>query len=233
MQLGVIGLGTMGANLARNAARNGAEVILFNRTAEKVDEFMKEYGREGKFIPCKTLKELVKNLKAPRAILLMVNAGGPVDEVIDALTPLLQKKDILIDAGNSHYLDTERRAEALEKKGIRFLGMGVSGGEEGALNGPSMMPGGDESAYKALEPLLVKMAAEDGAGGKCVTYIGPGGSGHFVKMVHNGIEYADMQLIAEAYHLLSFLKPGMSNEELAETFDEWNKGDDLESFLIE
>ena len=207
MQLGVIGLGTMGSNLARNAARKGAEVALYNRTKEKVDAFMKAYGNEGKFIPCGSVEDLVKTLRAPRTVLLMVNAGKPVDEVIDALTPLLSKKDIIIDAGNSHYLDTQRRAAALASKGIRFLGMGVSGGEEGALRGPSMMPGGDESAYEALEPLLKKMAADlpveapqDGAkagdGGKCVAYMGPGGSGHFVKRVHNGIEYADMQLIA-------------------------------------
>lgn len=246
MQLGVIGLGTMGANLARNAARKGAQVAVFNRTAEKVDAFMKEHGGEGDFFPSKTLEELVKNLKTPRAVLLMVNAGKPVDEVIEAITPLLQKRDILIDAGNSHYLDTERRTAFLATQGIRFLGMGVSGGEEGALRGPSMMPGGDESAYEALEPLFQKMAADvpaeapgsgakagDGQEGKCVTYIGPGGAGHFVKMVHNGIEYADMQLIAEAYHLLSYLHPGLSNEELAETFEEWNTGDDLKSYLVE
>ena len=246
MQLGVIGLGTMGANLARNAARKGAKVALFNRTTEKMDAFMKEYGSEGNFVPCTTLEELVKNLKAPRAILLMVNAGKPVDEVIKALAPLLSKKDIVIDAGNSHYLDSERREAVLKEKGIRYLGMGVSGGEEGALRGPSMMPGGDESAYEALEPLLKKMAADlpaeaprsgakadDGDGGKCVTYIGPSGSGHFVKMVHNGIEYADMQLIAEAYHLLSSLHPGLSNAELAATFEEWNQGEDLQSFLVE
>lgn len=233
MQLGVIGLGTMGASLARNAARNGAEVVLFNRTKERTDALIKEHDNEGKFVPCKTLKEFVKKLEPPRAILLMVNAGKSVNEVIEALTPLLQKKDILIDAGNSHYLDTERRAADLQKKGIRFLGMGVSGGEEGALRGPSMMPGGDESAYKELEPLFAKMSAKDGEGDACVTYIGPGGSGHFVKMVHNGIEYADMQLIAEAYHLLTYLHPGLSNEELAETFEEWNQGEDLKSFLIE
>lgn len=233
MQLGVIGLGTMGANLARNAARKGAKVVLFNRTTEKTDAFMKEFSGEGDFVACKSPEELVKNLKAPRAILLMVNAGKPVDEVIEALVPHLQKKDILIDAGNSHYLDTDRREASLKEKGIRYLGMGVSGGEEGALRGPSMMLGGDESAYEALEPLLKKMATEDGEGGKCVAYMGPGGAGHFVKMVHNGIEYADMQLIAEAYHLLSYLHPGLSNEELAATFEEWNVSDDLKSFLIE
>jgi len=233
MQLGVIGLGTMGANLARNAARSGAQVALFNRTAEKVDAYMKEFGGEGNFVPCKTLEELVKNLQVPRSILLMVNAGKPVDEVIESIIPFLQKGDTLIDAGNSHYLDTERRETFLKGNGIRFLGMGVSGGEEGALHGPSMMPGGNQSAYTELESLLKKMAADDGQGGKCVTFIGPGGSGHFVKMVHNGIEYADMQLIAEAYHLLSYLHPGLTNPELAATFDEWNSGSDLQSFLLE
>lgn len=232
MQIGVIGLGTMGANLARNAARNGAEVSVFNRTAEKVEEFMKSYAAEGTFVPCATLANLCSALKAPRAILLMVKAGEAVETIIAELTPLLSKGDILIDGGNSHYRDTERRQEALRKNGMHFIGMGVSGGEEGALRGPSMMPGGNREAYEILEPLLQKMAAEDSAGGKCVTYLGGGGSGHFVKMVHNGIEYALMQLIAEAYHLLKS-EGGLRNEELAETFAEWNKGEDLQSFLME
>src|SRR3989344_8838011 len=230
--LGIIGLGTMGANLTRNAARNGATVAVFNRTPEKVEEFVKAYGKEGSFIPCNTLAKLCAALKGPRAILLMVKAGEAVDSLIGELTPLLSKGDILIDGGNSHYRDTERRQELLKKKGIHFLGMGVSGGEEGALKGPSMMPGGPKEAYATLEPLLMKMAADDGAKGKCVTYIGPGGSGHFVKMVHNGIEYALMQLIAEAYHLLK-VEGGKTNEELAEIFAEWNKGEDLQSFLME
>ncbi len=233
MQLGVVGLGTMGANLARNAARNGAMVALYNRTQEKTDDLVRDHGNEGKFVAAASLKDLVNALTSPRPILLMVKAGEAVDAMIESLVPLLSKGDILIDGGNSHYRDTERRMKDLEKKGIRFLGMGVSGGEEGALHGPSMMPGGDKEAWKVVEPLFMKMAADDGEGGKCITYLGPGGSGHFVKMVHNGIEYADMQLIAEAYHLLSYLQPGLTNDELAATFDEWNKGEDLKSFLVE
>ena len=186
-QLGVIGLGTMGANLARNAARNGAKVAVYNRTTETMHAFMKEYGKEGTFVPCKTYAELLRSLDSPRAIVLMVKAGGAVDAVIADLIPDLQEGDILIDGGNSHYEDTKRRTEILSEKGIAYVGMGVSGGEEGALLGPSMMPGGDKAAWKELQELFVKMAAEDGLGGKCVTYIGPEGSGHFVKMVHNGI----------------------------------------------
>ncbi|KKW36617.1 MAG: 6-phosphogluconate dehydrogenase, decarboxylating, partial [Candidatus Peribacteria bacterium GW2011_GWB1_54_5] len=205
MELGVIGLGTMGANLARNAARNGAKVILYNRTPEKTDLFMKSYGKEGSFVPCKSFEEFTKAFESRKAILMMVDAGEAVDKVVEGLVPFLRENDILIDGGNSHYSDTERRAAALREKKIQFIGMGISGGEEGALNGPSMMPGGDADAYAYLGPLLTGMAASDGIGGKCVTYIGPGGSGHFVKMVHNGIEYARMQLIAECYDLLKNL----------------------------
>ena len=222
----------MGANLARNAARNGATIAIFNRTTKKVEEFVKSYGKEGTFVPCNTLAKLCAALKSPRAILLMVKAGEAVDSLLSELTPLLSKGDILIDGGNSHYRDTEKRQVALQQHGMHFIGMGVSGGEEGALHGPSMMPGGNREACEMLEPLLRKMAAEDSAGGKCVTYVGGGGSGHFVKMVHNGIEYALMQLIAEAYHFLK-AEGKFRNEELAETFAEWNKGDDLQSFLIE
>lgn len=230
MQLGVIGLGPMGANLARNAAQKGAAVAIYNRTPERVDAFLKAHRSEGMFVPCKSYAYLVAALKSPRPILIMVKAGEGVDEVIAGLAPLLAKGDILIDGGNSHYRDTERRQKDLAKKGISLFGMGVSGGEEGALKGPSMMPGGDRSAFDVLTPLLTKMAADDGDGGKCVTYIGPGGSGHFVKMVHNGIEYGLMQLIAEAYELLR--TAGMSNDQLAETFAAWNARGDLQSFLI-
>lgn len=232
MQLGLIGLGTMGANLARNAARKGATVAVFNRTVEKVDVFLHDHGSEGAFIGAKSLPDLVKALARPRPIVLMVKAGDAVDAMIDELLPLLDDGDILIDAGNSHYRHTEQRIARLQEKGIRFLGMGVSGGEEGALNGPSMMPGGDLGAYTELEPLLQKMAAEDGAGGKCVSYVGPGGTGHFVKTVHNGIEYGVMQLIAEAYHLLRDVG-GLSNAELADLFGEWSRGEDLRGFLME
>jgi 6-phosphogluconate dehydrogenase len=232
MQLGVIGLGTMGANLARNAARNGAKVAVFNRTTETMEKFVKDYGKEGDFVACKTTKDLVKALEAPRAILLMVKAGDAVDAVVNELLPLLSKGDILIDGGNSHYRDTERRTAELEKKGIQFLGMGVSGGEEGALHGPSMMPGGSKKAWDEVSPLFTKMAADDGEGGKCVTFNGLGGAGHFVKMVHNGIEYGVMQLLAECYHLLKE-EEGMDAPQLARVFGEWNESDELKSFLLE
>ncbi len=232
MQLGVIGLSTMGGNLARNAARNGAKVAVYNRTTEKMKEFVAAHGSEGNFAACETLEDLTKSLSSPRPILIMVKAGKPVDDVIAEILPHLTKGDILIDGGNSHFLETKRREEELAGKGIRFFGMGVSGGEEGALWGPSMMPGGEKDAFNVLKPLLEKMAADDTSGGKCIDYMGPSGAGHFVKMVHNGIEYGDMQLIAEAYYLLSY-GCGLTNEELAQTFDEWNKGEDLKSFLIE
>lgn len=231
-QLGVIGLGTMGANLARNAARNGAKVAVYNRTTEVMHDFVKEHGKEGMIVPCKTYEEMMRSLDAPRAVLLMVKAGGAVDAVIEDLLPHLEEGDIIIDGGNSHYPDTERRVGELKEKGIRFLGMGVSGGEEGALYGPSMMPGGDITAWEDMKDLLEKMAADDGLGGKCVSYIGEGGSGHFVKMVHNGIEYGIMQLIAESYDVLKNIGE-YSNEELSDTFRNWNDGDDLKSFLIE
>ena len=230
--IGLIGLGTMGANLARNAARNGATVAVYNRTTEKTDAFIKNHGTEGNFVACHTLEGLVSALPAPRNIILMVNAGAPVDAVIGELVPLLQTGDAIIDAGNSHFTDTERRIAQLQQKGIHFLGMGVSGGEEGALNGPSMMPGGSRETYDRLEPLLKKMSAKDGSGGKCLAYIGAGGAGHFVKMVHNGIEYGDMQLIAEAYDLMKRVLK-MSNAEIGETFAKWNKSRELKSFLIE
>ncbi len=230
--LGLIGLGVMGANLARNAARNGAVIAVYNRTTEKTDAFMAAHHSEGKFIGCKTIEELVQSLPAPRAIIVMVNAGAAVDAVIQDITPFLSAGDTLIDAGNSHFSDTQRRITELQAKGIHFLGMGVSGGEEGALLGPSMMPSGSYEAYTQLEPLLKKMAAKDGSGNKCVSYIGKGGAGHFVKMIHNGIEYGDMQLIAETYHLMkSVLK--LSNTEIAETFQSWNRSRELKSFLIE
>jgi 6-phosphogluconate dehydrogenase len=232
MQLAVIGLSTMGSNLARNAARNGAKVAVFNRTTEKMEEFIKEHGQEGDFVACTTPEEVCAALTTPRAILVMVKAGQPVDDVIAEFLPFMEKGDIIIDGGNSYYVDSQRREKELAEQGMRFVGMGVSGGEEGALHGPSMMPGGDKSAYKEIEPLLVKMAADDGNGGKCVSYIGSGGAGHFVKMVHNGIEYGDMQLIAEIYHVLRYIC-GLENAQQADLFDVWNEGDDLHSFLME
>lgn len=231
-QLAVIGLGTMGANLARNAARNGAKVPVYNRTTEKMQEFMNDYADEGEFVGCETLEELVQSMERPRPIMIMVKAGGPVDAVIDQLLPLLDEDDIIIDGGNSHYPDTDRRVAELKEKGIHFLGIGVSGGEEGALLGPSMMPGGTKESYAVVEPLLQQMSADDYADGKCVAYVGDGGAGHFVKMVHNGIEYGVMQLIAESYDLLKTLGE-FSNEELAETYHAWNEGAFLNSFLVE
>ncbi|MBT4585776.1 NAD(P)-binding domain-containing protein, partial [Candidatus Peregrinibacteria bacterium] len=182
--LGIIGLGTMGASLARNAARNGVKVVVYNRTKQKTDEFIKFHSKEGDFVAVSNYKELVKELKPPRSILLMVKAGDATDAVISDLIPLLEKNDIIIDAGNSHFSDTDRRDSELKEKGIEFIGMGVSGGEEGALKGPSMMPGCSKTAYKTLEPLLSNMSARDSDGGRCLTHVGEGGSGHFVKMVH-------------------------------------------------
>ena len=248
MQLGIVGLSTMGGNLARNAARNGARTVVFNRTTEKMEQFVAEHGAEGEFVPAKTLKEFVAALTPPRPVLLMVKAGQPVDDVMEELLPLLSPGDILIDAGNSHYHDTERRTKRAEEARVHFVGMGVSGGEEGALKGPSMMPGGDKEAIDVLMPLFAKMAAHDGStepalsgaeglttggdAGSCIAYMGPGGAGHFVKMVHNGIEYGIMQLIAEAYHLLK-VEGGLSNPQLAEVFGQWNSKGFLQSFLIE
>jgi len=232
MQLGVIGLGTMGANLARNAARNGVKVAVFNRTTDKMKEFIKSYDSEGEFVGCSSYEEMIKTMDAPRAVLIMVKAGEAVDAVIEDLLPLLEKGDLLIDGGNSHYPDTVRRTTTLKEKGIGFLGVGVSGGEEGALNGPSMMPGGDEGAYKKIEEMLQAMAADDGDGGKCVTYIGEDGAGHFVKMVHNGIEYGVMQLLAESYDILKHVGK-FTNDKLADAYAHWAEATELKSFLME
>lgn len=222
----------MGANLARNAARNGATVAVYNRTTEKTDAFVKSYASEGTFVACHTLKDMMKALPAPRVVVLMVKAGQPVDDMIDELTPMLAKGDIIVDAGNSLYRDTERREKALSAKNLHFVGMGVSGGEEGALLGPSMMPGGSNESYNVLKPLVEKMSANDGDGGKCVSHIGPGGAGHFVKMVHNGIEYGIMQIIAECYDVLRSIG-GYDHAQLAETFESWNMLPELQSFLLE
>lgn len=232
MQLGVIGLSTMGSNLARNAAHHGAKVSVFNRTTEKMEEFLKNHGTEGEFTGCKTIEEFCASLQAPRAILIMVKAGQPVDDVITELLPHLTQGDILIDGGNSHYPDTQRRYKTLADMKVHFVGMGVSGGEEGALHGPSMMPGASKEAFDHLQPLLSAMAADDGAGGKCVAYIGEGGSGHFVKMVHNGIEYGMMQMICESYDLLKRLG-NFSNTELGQIFTDWSTSPELRGFLME
>jgi 6-phosphogluconate dehydrogenase len=230
-KFGVIGLAVMGENLALNVERNGFPIAVYNRTGAKTDSFMKERA-EGKNVKAAySLEEFVQSLERPRRILVMVKAGKPVDAVIEQLKPLLDQDDMIIDGGNSLYEDTERRTRDLESTGLGFMGMGVSGGEEGALWGPSLMPGGTEASYKELEPILTQIAAQVDDG-PCVTYIGPGGAGHYVKMVHNGIEYGDMQLIAEAYDLLKNAA-GLSNDQLHEVFAEWNTTDELNSFLIE
>lgn len=229
-QIGVTGLAVMGANLARNLARNGYTVAVHNRTAAKTDALLEAHGNEGEFVRADSLEELVDSLEKPRRVLLMVKAGAPVDSVIEQLTPLLDGDDIIIDAGNSHFADTRRREAALAKLGIHFVGVGVSGGEEGALLGPSIMPGGSRKSYDSLGPMLENIAATyDGE--PCCTWIGTDGAGHFVKMVHNGIEYADMQVIGEASDLLRH-GAGIEPARQADIFTEWNSGP-LSSFLIE
>ncbi|VDR32352.1 6-phosphogluconate dehydrogenase, decarboxylating [Arthrobacter agilis] len=229
-QIGVTGLAVMGANLARNLARNGYTVALHNRSIEKTDSLLEKHGDDGDFIRTESLQELVDALEKPRRVLIMVKAGKPVDSVIDQLTPLLEPGDIVIDGGNSHYEDTRRREAALSKQDLHFVGVGVSGGEEGALLGPSIMPGGSRESYDSLGPMLEKISAKyDGE--PCCRWIGTDGAGHFVKMVHNGIEYADMQVIGEAFDLLRS-GAGIEPAEQAKIFTDWNSGT-LSSFLIE
>ncbi len=228
---GLIGLAVMGENLALNIERNGFPIAVYNRSRDKTDTFMATRAQGKQVQPTYSLEEFVAALEPPHKILIMVKAGGPVDAVIEQLKPLLASGDILIDGGNSLYEDTERRTQDLEALGLTYIGMGVSGGEEGALNGPSLMPGGTRSAYEKIEPIVTKIAAQVD-NGPCVTYIGPGGSGHYVKMVHNGIEYGDMQLIAEAYDLLKTVG-GLNQAQLQATFAAWNQTDELNSFLIE
>ncbi len=229
-QIGVTGLGTMGRNLARNLARNGFAVAVHNRSKERTDALVAEFGHEGTFVPSESVEQFVASLARPRTVVVMVKAGAATDAVIDEVAPLLEAGDILVDAGNAHFPDTVRREAALRAQGLHFVGTGVSGGEEGALNGPSIMPGGTAEAYATLGPVLEKISAHvDGV--PCCTHVGPGGAGHFVKMVHNGIEYADMQLIAEAYDLLR-QGLGLSAQRVGEVFASWNEGD-LESYLIE
>jgi 6-phosphogluconate dehydrogenase len=228
--IGVLGLAVMGANLARNAARKGFGVALYNRHGGRTDDLVREFGHEGRFTPAKDLQTLVAALAKPRVILIMVKAGKPVDDVVDDLLPYLEAGDIVIDGGNSLFTDTDRRFTSLQEKKVRFIGMGVSGGEEGALEGPSMMPGGEKDAYARIEPMVTKMAAQVDHT-PCCTYIGPGGAGHYVKMVHNGIEYADMQLITEAYDVLKSVY-GLDASAIAEIFAQWKTGD-LDSYLIE
>ena len=228
---GVIGLAVMGENLALNVESRGFPVAVYNRTSSKTEEFMAKRASDKNVTAAYSLEEFVKTLARPRKILVMVKAGKPVDIVIDQLKPLLEPGDMIIDGGNSLYEETERRTKDLEATGLGFVGMGVSGGEEGALHGPSLMPGGTDTAYQELEPILTKIAAQVDDG-PCVTYIGPGGAGHYVKMVHNGIEYGDMQLIAEAYDLLKH-GLGLDHKQLHQVFSEWNTTDELNSFLIE
>ncbi|MDT4897557.1 MAG: 6-phosphogluconate dehydrogenase [Acidobacteriota bacterium] len=228
--IGMAGLGVMGLNLALNMERNGYTVAIWNREASSVDEFMAGAGAGKRFTPTKSPEEFVKSLKRPRRIMMMIKAGAPVDWTIDQFKPFLEPGDILIDGGNSWFEDTQRREAALRAENLRFIGSGVSGGEEGALWGPSLMPGGAPEAYEEIKPIWEAISAktEDGA---CTTYVGPDGAGHFVKMVHNGIEYGDMQLIAESYDILRRVL-GMEAAELADTFAEWNKGI-LDSYLIQ
>jgi len=229
-QIGVTGLAVMGRNLARNFASHGHAVALHNRTAARTRALVEEHGAEGRFLPAETVEEFVGSLERPRRIVIMVKAGAPTDAVIDELVLLLDQGDIVVDAGNAHFADTRRRENALREKGLHFVGTGISGGEEGALRGPSIMPGGTAESYQSLGPLLESIAAVvDGT--PCCTHVGPDGAGHFVKMVHNGIEYADMQLIAEAYDLLR-TGLGMPPAEIADVFRQWYSGD-LESYLIE
>ena len=228
-QVGVIGMAVMGSNLARNLARRGFRVALYNRTAARTDEVIALHGFEGDFVPSHDLADFVASLERPRRVILMVKAGGPTDATIDALVPLLEKGDIVVDGGNSFFQDTRRREQRLRDLGLHFVGAGISGGEVGALEGPSIMPGGSPESYEALGPILERIAA-DVNGEPCCTYIGTDGAGHFVKMVHNGIEYADMQFIGEAYELLKAL--GLGHAEMADIFATWNTGD-LDSYLIE
>ena len=228
-QVGVIGMAVMGSNLARNLARRGFRVALYNRTAARTDEVIALHGSEGDFAPFHELADFVASLERPRRVILMVKAGGPTDATIDALVPLLEKGDIVVDGGNSFFQDTRRREQHLRDLGLHFVGAGISGGEVGALEGPSIMPGGSPESYEALGPILERIAA-DVDGEPCCTHIGADGAGHFVKMVHNGIEYADMQFIGEAYELLKAL--GLGHAEMADIFATWNTGD-LDSYLIE
>jgi len=228
-QVGVIGMAVMGSNLARNLAHKGFKVAIYNRTASRTDEVIKLHGSEGDFVPSHDLADFVASLERPRRIILMVKAGGATDATIDALIPLLEQGDIVVDGGNSFFQDTRCREQRLRDLGLHFVGAGISGGEVGALEGPSIMPGGSPESYEALGPVLERIAA-DADGEPCCTYIGTDGAGHFVKMVHNGIEYADMQFIGEAYELLKAL--GLSHTEMADVFATWNTGD-LDSYLIE
>ena len=230
---GLIGLAVMGENLALNIESRGFRIAVFNRTTSVVDALVAGRAKGKQFVGCHSLEELVKAIATPRKIMLMVKAGPAVDALIDQLIPLLSPGDVIIDGGNTLYSDTERRTTYVESKGLLFLGAGVSGGEEGALHGPSIMPGGSEKAWPLVKPVFQAIAAKVGPKQDipCCEWVGPRGAGHYVKMVHNGIEYGDMQLICEAYYILKQLL-GLTNDELYDVFDEWNRGE-LDSYLIE
>jgi len=229
--IGLIGAAVMGSNLALNMERHGFSVAVYSRTAESVEKFVEGAAKGKNIIGTYSLEAFLASLEKPRRILMMIKAGKPVDDMIDKLLPLLEPGDILIDGGNSHFPDTTRRVKKVEAAGMLYIGTGVSGGEEGALNGPSIMPGGSPAAWPYVKPILQAIAAHTEEGEPCCDWIGEDGAGHFVKMVHNGIEYGDMQLICEAYHLMrDYL--GMTHDEMHQTFAEWNRGE-LDSYLIE
>lgn len=229
--IGLIGLAVMGENLVLNMESKGFHVSVYNRTVEKVDKFMEGRGKDKNIYGARTLEDFVASLKTPRKVFLMVKAGQAVDAFIDKLIPVLEPGDIIIDGGNTHFPDSARRTEYVESKGLLYIGTGVSGGEEGALNGPSMMPGGSPAAWPHVKPIFQGICAKVDDGSPCCDWVGEGGAGHFVKMVHNGIEYGDIQLICECYQIMKDIL-GMSNEEMHEVFAEWNKGD-LDSYLVE
>ncbi|MCK5078179.1 MAG: decarboxylating NADP(+)-dependent phosphogluconate dehydrogenase, partial [Calditrichia bacterium] len=229
--IGIVGLAVMGENLVLNMESKGYTVAVFNRTTKKVDDFINGRANGKNIIGAHSIKELVDSLSTPRKVMLMVKAGNPVDDFIEMVIPYLEKGDIIIDGGNSHFPDTARRTKFVESKGLLYIGTGVSGGEEGALKGPSIMPGGSKSAWSHVKPMFQSIAAKVDNGSPCCNWVGEGGAGHFVKMVHNGIEYGDMQLITEAYYIMKNLL-GMTSDEMHEVFKEWNEGE-LDSYLIE
>jgi 6-phosphogluconate dehydrogenase len=229
--IGLIGLAVMGENLVLNMERNGYTVAVYNRTVEKVEKFVNGRGKGKNFIGATSVEEFIAALERPRKVMLLVKAGKPVDDFIEMLLPHLEEGDIIIDGGNSHFPDTIRRTKYVEEKGLLFIGTGVSGGEEGALNGPSIMPGGSDAAWPHVKEIFQSISAKVEDGSPCCDWVGSDGAGHFVKMVHNGIEYGDMQLISEAYFLMKNLL-GMDADEMHEVFREWNKGE-LDSYLIE
>lgn len=229
-QIGVVGMAVMGKNLALNIESRGYSVAIYNRTGSKTEKVVADHPDKN-LVPSYTIEDFVNSLETPRRIILMVKAGAPTDATIKSLLPHLDKGDVLIDGGNTFFQETMRRNEELDNSGINFIGMGVSGGEKGALEGPSLMPGGQKEAYDLVEPILKKIAAKAEDGKACVTYVGPNGAGHYVKMVHNGIEYGDMELIAESYNLMRNLL-GLSNDEISDVFNEWKDGE-LKSYLID